>query len=165
MCVVQLEFISLKGKISRILKSCYPKNWHEQKRILWGYHHSVDFTGGIKDVLNNIKKTTARLVKRDIPNGRVALPNRMNFWKNSKRPLTPPPHFWKIILQFFMTDMVAYMRGGMMAIYYRDSEVPSSKCVLFSCFLIQLLKKTYPEPWNYYFLSRTPSIVQKKWWH
>ena len=33
--------------------------------------------------------------------GRVALPNRMNFWKNSNRPLThprPPPHFWKIIL-------------------------------------------------------------------
>ena len=32
--------------------------------------------------------------------GRVLLPNRMNFWKNSKRPLTPP-HFWKIILQYF----------------------------------------------------------------
>ena len=24
---------------------------------------------------------------------RVPLPNQMNFWKNSKRPLTPPPHF------------------------------------------------------------------------
>ena len=32
--------------------------------------------------------------------GRVALPNRMIFWKNSKQPLTPP-HFRKIILQFF----------------------------------------------------------------
>ena len=31
----------------------------------------------------------------------------MNFWKNSKRPSTPPPHFWKIILRIFMTDMVA----------------------------------------------------------
>ena len=31
--------------------------------------------------------------------GRVPLPNRMNFWKNSKRPLTPiPPHFCKIVL-------------------------------------------------------------------
>ena len=29
----------------------------------------------------------------------------------------PPSHFWKIILQFYMTDMVAYayMRGDMMA--------------------------------------------------
>ena len=32
--------------------------------------------------------------------GRVMLPNRMNFWKNSKRP-SPPPYFWKIMLQFF----------------------------------------------------------------
>ena len=49
--------------------------------------------------------------------GRVLLPNRMNFRKNSKRP-SPPPlptrHFRKIMLQFFMTDMVAFMRGGMM---------------------------------------------------
>ena len=29
--------------------------------------------------------------------------------------LNPPPHFRKIMLRFFMTDMVAYMRGGMMA--------------------------------------------------
>ena len=39
--------------------------------------------------------------------GRVRLLYRMNFWKNSKRPLNPPPHFWKIILQFFIMDMVA----------------------------------------------------------
>ena len=43
---------------------------------------------------------------------RIPLPNRMNFWKNSKQPLTPPPHFWKIILQFFIMDMVAFMQGG-----------------------------------------------------
>ena len=30
----------------------------------------------------------------------------MNFWKNSKRPLTHPPHFRKIILQFFLTIML-----------------------------------------------------------
>ena len=35
--------------------------------------------------------------------GRIPLPNRMIFWKNSKRPLTPlPPHLWKIMLQFFL---------------------------------------------------------------
>ena len=34
--------------------------------------------------------------------GRIPLPNRMNFWKNSKPPLTPlPPHLWKIMLQNF----------------------------------------------------------------
>ena len=26
---------------------------------------------------------------------------RMNFWKNSKRPLTLPPHFWKIMLPIY----------------------------------------------------------------
>ena len=33
--------------------------------------------------------------------GRVAVPKRMNLRKNFKRHLTPPPHFRKIILQFF----------------------------------------------------------------
>ena len=31
------------------------------------------------------------------------------------RPLTPHPHFWKIILHFFMIDMVADVQGGMRA--------------------------------------------------
>ena len=44
--------------------------------------------------------------------GRIPLPIQMNFWKNSKRPLTIPPHFWKIILQIFKMDMVAFMQGG-----------------------------------------------------
>ena len=35
---------------------------------------------------------------------------------NGLRP--PPPHFWKIMLQFFMMTMVAYMQGGMMARQY-----------------------------------------------
>ena len=36
----------------------------------------------------------------------MALPKRMNFRKNSKRPLTPPPpHFRKIILRFFQEFM------------------------------------------------------------
>ena len=44
------------------------------------------------------------------PKGRVWLPNQMDFWKNSKQPLTPFPHFWKILLQtFFIMDMVAFM--------------------------------------------------------
>lgn len=33
--------------------------------------------------------------------GRVPLPNWMIFWKTSIWPLTPPPHCWKIMLQFF----------------------------------------------------------------
>ena len=47
--------------------------------------------------------------------GRVPLPNRMNFWKNSKRPLTPPLIFGKLCCKFFIMDMVAYMQGGMRA--------------------------------------------------
>ena len=50
-----------------------------------------------------------------VSKGWVALPNRMIFWKKSKRLSNPLSHFWKIILQFFMTDMVAYIRGDMMA--------------------------------------------------
>ena len=33
--------------------------------------------------------------------GRMATPKWMNFRKISKRPLTPPPHFWKVIAHFF----------------------------------------------------------------
>ena len=51
----------------------------------------------------------------ELTKGRVPLPNRMNFRKHSKQPSTPSPHFRKIMLQFFMIDMVAYMQGGMMA--------------------------------------------------
>merc|ERR550532_2534341 len=41
------------------------------------------------------------MVKGAFPKGRAALPKRMNFWKSSKRPLIPPPHFRKIMLRFF----------------------------------------------------------------
>ena len=35
--------------------------------------------------------------------------------------------------------------------------MPSSKCVLLWFFSIQLLKKTYPKPWNYSFLNQFPA--------
>ena len=34
---------------------------------------------------------------------RIPLPNRMIFWKNSKRPLTQPLIFWKLYCKFLMT--------------------------------------------------------------
>ena len=34
----------------------------------------------------------------------------------------PPPHFWKIIMQFFIMDMVAYTQGGMRARKYEMHE-------------------------------------------
>ena len=38
----------------------------------------------------------------DHTEGRIPLPNRMNFWKNSKLPLTPPPLiFGKLRCKFF----------------------------------------------------------------
>ena len=45
--------------------------------------------------------------------GRMAPPKRMNFRKNSKRPLTPP-HFWKIILRISRQncDKSAYVPYG-----------------------------------------------------
>ena len=60
--------------------------------------------------------------------GRVRLPNRMNFWKNSKRSLTPPPHFGKLCCNFFIMDLVARR--------HRPDSI--SKYQLIS---IQLLKK------------------------
>ena len=47
-----------------------------------------------------------------------------------------------------------------------DSEVPSSKCALFWFFSIQLLKKSYPEPWNYAqkALFKVPKICNKNFW-
>ena len=40
------------------------------------------------------------LNQSSLSKGRVTLPKWINFWKHSKRPLTPP-HFWKIILQMY----------------------------------------------------------------
>ena len=36
------------------------------------------------------------------PRGSLSLPKQMNFRKSSKRPLTPPPHFRKIIVADFL---------------------------------------------------------------
>ena len=60
--------------------------------------------------------------------GRILLPNRMNFWKNSKRP------FWKIILQFF------YNRYGCIYARRHRPDIISS----YQLISIQLLKKNIP---------------------
>ena len=52
--------------------------------------------------------------------GRMTSPKRMNFWKSSKRPLTPPPHFRKIMLRFSRQncDKSAYVQYGGTVVYY-----------------------------------------------
>ena len=46
-----------------------------------------------------------RMTQDPFPEGRLASPKRMNFRKSSKRPLPPPPpHFRKIMLQFFSRE-------------------------------------------------------------
>ena len=43
----------------------------------------------------------------------------MNFWKNSKQPLTPPSHFRKIMLQFFFSlHFVIPFKGSPNQIFY-----------------------------------------------
>ena len=79
--------------------------------------------------------------------GRVWLPNRMNFRKKSKRPWPPPPSFSEnYIAIFFIMDMVAYMQRS-----------DSMKCLLksVSCFYFSQYNcwKTYPEPWIYSFCT------------
>ena len=54
--------------------------------------------------------------------GRVPLPNRMNFRKNSKRPSTPTPHFWKLMLQFF------YDRYGCIYARRYDGQIVWNAC-------------------------------------
>ena len=45
--------------------------------------------------------------------GRMAVPNRMNFRKNSKRPSILPPSFSENYFAFFfIMDMAEYMQGG-----------------------------------------------------
>ena len=43
--------------------------------------------------------------------GRIPLQNHMNFWKTSKRPLTTPPHFWKIMFQFLYNGYARRYEG------------------------------------------------------
>ena len=62
----------------------------EYRKIIEKYYMTCKIKGSTLLYLHSIKSK-----------GRVPLPNRMNFWNNSKWPLTPPPHFWKIMLQIF----------------------------------------------------------------
>ena len=77
----------LLRKIDNIAVSVSRKKTGDTGGILINSQHQR-LLGRLKCILVNIK-------------GRVRLPKRMNFWKNSKRPLTPPPLFRKIRLQFF----------------------------------------------------------------
>ena len=78
------------------------------KRNLWTlamcfiyFTYNLYFTRRIKKYLAGQCPNMRRVGKCHISfKGRVGLPNRMNFRKNSKRPSTPP-HFQKIILQMF----------------------------------------------------------------
>ena len=35
-----------------------------------------------------------------------------DFLEKFRTAFDPPPHFWKILLQFFIMDMAAFMQGG-----------------------------------------------------
>ena len=62
------------------------------------------------------------------------LPNRMNFWKNSKQPLTPFPLFWKILLRIFFNK--GY--GHIYARKHRPDSISKYQSIL-----IQLLKNKH----------------------
>ena len=57
--------------------------------------------------------------------GRVRLPNRMNFQKNSKRTSTPSPYFRKIMLQHF------YDRYGCIYAWRYDGQIVWNTCTWF----------------------------------
>ena len=85
--------------------------------------------------------------------GRVRLPNRMNFRKNSKWPLTPPPSFLEIILQFF------YNRYGYIYARGYEGQIVWNVCTWFPeirtilIFLNTIVEKIYPQPWIIFFVS------------
>ena len=56
-------------------------------------------------------------------------PKRMNFWKSSKQPLTPPPHFRKVMLQFFlkfMTEVSSIMANICNINFWIENDPPPS---------------------------------------
>ena len=68
-------------------------------------------------------------------NGHVTPPNRMNFWKNSKPYLTPPPHFRKIILQIVFGKRPKkniYMKVQKLQYKFLDWKLPSPSLWKFS---------------------------------
>ena len=68
--------------------------------VLLHLHYYHKYSGFIRKTLKDffyyLSKTRWYTAK-----GRLPLPKRMNFRKSSKRPLTPPPHFRKVMLQIF----------------------------------------------------------------
>ena len=75
--------------------------------------------GGVKGILEFFRKSSI-LLALCVPKGRMASPKLMNFRKSSKRPLTPPPHFRKIILRFSRQncDKSAYVQYGGAVVYF-----------------------------------------------
>ena len=65
-------------------------------------------------------ETPRMAVLRNHIKGRMTSPKLMNFRKSSKRPLTPPPHFRKIMLRFSRQncDKSAYVQYGGTVVYY-----------------------------------------------
>ena len=54
-----------------------------------------------KNSPQDLKCKTSMFAFSSVAKGRMASPKVMIFWKSSKRPLIPPPHFRKIMLRFF----------------------------------------------------------------
>ena len=64
--------------------------------------HDAGGDGGDDDVADNLRGAD---VSAGVDGKGRVWPIRMNLRKISKQPLTPPPHFWKIILQFFWENV------------------------------------------------------------
>ena len=91
-------------------------HYHRNRSLLWfvlPWKHPSGLTTlnvidlfSIKNPIFELSLHPTVLCLYPKPQGRMSLPNRMNFRKKSKRPSTPSPHFRKMILQFFTMDMV-----------------------------------------------------------
>ena len=73
----------------------WKKNISTEKKPLDRWRAAKDLQGRGKHWIIDVPP------RLSCPSGRIPLPNRVNFWKNSKRPLTPPSFLENYIAIFY----------------------------------------------------------------
>ena len=76
--------------------------------------------------------------------GRIPLPKRMNFRKSSKRPLTPPPHFRKVMLR--ISRQKCDKSATKVRMFIWRASVSSGQMDIFLQGLFQLYRKWFYIP-------------------
>ena len=110
--------------------SCPPANYSHHKIRYYQTPSSQSSCSYLGTVLSDVVNEQDHIGRTQ---GRAAIPKRMNFWKSSKRPLTPPLIFGKSYCAFFImatepskvagTIMQVGMRARQYAIHAHDTYI------------------------------------------